>query len=118
MSLSHAVRLVALIYLLCHVGYSTYYSRVYTTNSTCEYSLNKPIGNGVVRLYRNGATSSSYYYGIVQIYINDQWGNICDDYWYDQYEADVICHQLGYTGASNYIRAGLRRLIIMIYYVS
>ena len=65
--------------------------------------------NGVVRLFRNAVTSSSYYYGIVQIWINGQWGNICDDSYYDQYEADVICHQLGYTGASNYSRAGLVR---------
>ena len=67
-------------------------------------------GNGVVRLFHNGLTSSSYYYGIVQVYINGEWGNICDDYDYDQYEADVICHQLGYTGASSYSRAGLMRL--------
>ena len=64
------------------------------------------IGNGVVRLYRNGYTSSSNYYGIVQILYNGQWGNICDDTYYNQYEADVICHQLGYTGASSYSRAG------------
>ena len=70
-----------------------------------------PAGNGVVHLYRNGITSTSYYYGIVQIYINNGWGNICDDSHYNQYEADVICHQLGYTGASSYSRAGLMRLV-------
>ena len=74
-----------------------------------------PSGNGVVRLYRNGVTSSSYYYGIVQIWYNEQWGNICDDTDYNQYEADVICHQLGYTGALSYPRAGLLRLIVIIY---
>ena len=74
-----------------------------------------PAGNGVVRLYRNGVTSSSYYYGIVQIWYNGQWGNICDDYYYDQYEANVICHQLGYTGASSYNRAGSVRLVIYIF---
>ena len=66
-------------------------------------------GNGVVRLFHNGLTSSSYYYGIVQVYINGEWGNICDDDDYDQYEADVICHQLGYIGASSYSRAGIMR---------
>ena len=55
-----------------------------------------------VCLYYNAVASSSYYYGIVQIYINNRWGNICDDSYYSQYEADVICHQLGYTGASNF----------------
>ena len=37
------------------------------------------------------------------------WGNICDDYYYSSTEANVICHQLGYTGASSYSRAGLVR---------
>ena len=66
-------------------------------------------GFGAILLYRNGVTSSSYYYGIVQILYNGQWGNICDDYNYNKNEADVICHQLGYTGASSYSRAGLMR---------
>ena len=73
-----------------------------------------PAGNGVVRLYHNGITSSSYYYGIVQIWYNGQWGNICDDSRYDQYEADVICHQLGYTGASSYSRAEVVRLDMLL----
>ena len=66
-------------------------------------------GNGAIRLYRNGVISSSYFYGIIQIKINGQWGNICDDDDYGQDEANVICHQLGYTGASSYSRAGLER---------
>ena len=49
-----------------------------------------PFGNGIVRLFRDGVTSSSYYYGIVQIRYNGRWGNICDDSYYDQFEADVI----------------------------
>ena len=69
------------------------------------------IGFGTIRLYRNGYTLSFYDDGIVQIYINGQWGNICDDTYYGQYEADVICHQLGYTGASSYSRAGLVKLV-------
>ena len=77
-----------------------------------------PASNGVVRLYRNGVTSSSYYYGIVQIWYNGEWGNICDDNDYDQYEADVICHQLGYTGASSYSRAGLMKYTILFYFLN
>ena len=39
-------------------------------------------------------------------------GSICYDSYYGQYEADVICHQLGHTGASEYSRAGLVKYII------
>ena len=67
------------------------------------------LSNGAMILYRSGYTSSSYYYGIVRIYYNG-WGNICNDYYYSSTEANVICHQLGYTGASSYSRAGLVRL--------
>ena len=69
--------------------------------------------NGAIILYRNGYTSSSYYYGIVRIYYNNGWGNICDDYYYSSIEANVICHQLGYTGASSYSRAGFVRLEVI-----
>ena len=86
---------------------------VFITNKFL-YSIGS-VGNGVVQLYRNGVTSPSFYYGIVQIHINSGWGNICDDSQYNQYEADVICHQLGYTGASSYSRSGSRRYIIIIY---
>ena len=73
------------------------------------YILADVAQNGAITLYRNGYTSSSYYYGIVKVYYNG-WGNICDDYYYSFTEANVICHQLGYTGASSYSRAGLVRL--------
>ena len=67
---------------------------------------------GAIILYRNGYTSSSYYYGIVRVYYDNGWGNICYDSYYSFTEADVICHQLGYTGATSYSRAGLVRLDI------
>ena len=70
--------------------------------------------NSAIILSRNGYASSSYYYGIVRVYYNNGWGNICDDYYYSSTEANVICHQLGYTGASSYSRAGLVRLIIHV----
>ena len=70
--------------------------------------------NGAISLFCNGYTSSSYYYGIVRVYYNNGWGNICDDYYYNSTEANVICHQLGYTGASSYSRAGLMRLKLII----
>ena len=73
--------------------------------------------NGAIILYRNGYTSSSYYYGIVRVYYNNGWGNICDDYYYSSIEANVICHQLGYTGVSSYSRAGIVKLEVIVMHV-
>ena len=59
---------------------------------------------GTVRLVRNGLHDSSYSSGRVQIYLTS-WGHICDDFDFASTEANVICHQQGYTGASSYSRA-------------
>ena len=45
----------------------------------------------------------------MEVRLNREWGNICNDNYYSEYEADVICHQLGYTGASSYDSAGFLR---------
>ena len=37
--------------------------------------------------------------GRVEIYWNNQWSTICDDYW-DNTEASVICKQMGFIGGS------------------
>ena len=96
---------------------NVYINNVFLVNSFSQllkyvnlFYLANSAENGAIILYRNEYTSSSYYYGIVRVYYNNGWGNICDDYHYSSTEANVICHQLGYTGASSYSRAGLMRL--------
>ncbi len=43
-------------------------------------------------------TDISYNEGTVEIFYNNTWGVVCDDYW-GYSEAVVVCHMLGFTGA-------------------
>ena len=61
--------------------------------------------NGPIRLWRNGNSSTEFTSGRVQLVYDSVWGNICWDANFELTEADVICHQLGYTGALDYDRA-------------
>lgn len=42
--------------------------------------------------------SNSYYrsYGRVELCINETWTAVCDEHW-DDLDASVVCHQLGYS---------------------
>ena len=66
------------------------------------------IGVGALRLVRNHfySTIQAYTSGIVEIYYGGVWGNICDDSYFGYNEANVICHQLAFTGVSSYGYAG------------
>ena len=65
-------------------------------------------GVGALRLVRNNyySTIQAYTSGIVEIYYTSIWGNICDDALFTYNEANVICHQLAFTGVSSYGNAG------------
>ena len=51
-----------------------------------------------VRLAPSTSPPSS---GVLEIYISDKWGNVCDEF--DKGAADSACRQMGYTGASSYL---------------
>ncbi len=57
---------------------------------------------GSLILHRDGIDSSSHTAGIAVLYHDGQWGNICALSPISSREADVICHQMTYTGASSW----------------
>ena len=61
--------------------------------------------NGPIRLSRNGVSTPSLSSGRVDVLFGNRWGYICNDDMFGIDEANVICHQLGYTGAMAESRA-------------
>ena len=72
-----------------------------------------PRSSGVIRLVRDGYTSPDYTSGVVQVWWNGQWGNICNDASFGYDEADVVCHQLGWSGASYYTSSQNDRFVVV-----
>ena len=56
---------------------------------------------GDLRLVQGIVADSKFLSGRVEIYIDGQWGTICDDL-FDQIDANVTCKQLGFAGATSY----------------
>ena len=57
---------------------------------------------GSIVLHRIGVDSSFFSSGIVVINRNKKWGNICRLSSFSTREADVICHQMTFSGSSSW----------------
>ena len=62
------------------------------------------VSQGDVRLVQGTFTAPGLSSGRVEIYINGEWGTVCDDLW-GQTESDVVCRQLGFQRASSFGQA-------------
>ena len=73
-----------------------------------------PNSVGAIRLWNSGSISLYNTAGRVQVWwYGGYWGNIGDrnaNFGYD--EADVVCHQLGWSGSSSYSTGQNDRLAI------
>ncbi|XP_019862078.1 PREDICTED: galectin-3-binding protein A-like, partial [Amphimedon queenslandica] len=57
--------------------------------------------NGDVRLNRNGSVSIDNTLGVLEVYINDEWGTVCSD-GFSTGSAAAVCRQLGYLDSQSY----------------
>ena len=85
-------------YQLVVISYSTREDNI-TSFSPKFSTLPSAPTYGSLRLVRGSSSSTTYTSGRLEIYINGQWGTVCDDSW-DSTDSDVACRQLGYSGAA------------------
>ena len=72
-----------------------------------------PNSVGAIRLLNTGSTSLYNTAGLVQVWYDGHWGNVCaTNGRFTYFEADVICHQLGWSGASSQSTGHYDRLVV------
>ena len=66
---------------------------------TLVESIKGPVNctDGNIRLFNNKSDGE----GILHVCANNAWGTVCYNY-FDTRDANVVCHQLGYSAYSKY----------------
>lgn len=68
-------------------------------NISLQTNTDEPYGT--LRLVRRSITDSTFTSGRLEIFINGEWGTICDDS-FDRVDADVACQELGFSTSVSY----------------
>lgn len=71
-----------------------------TTTENVFFIFLNVIGSSSSTVRLSGGNESA---GRVEVFLNGQWGTVCDDYW-DIQDATIVCRQIGFPGAVEALR--------------
>ena len=94
--------IVFFIWILYNTNIRYVYNYIHKNNVIIYSNIGQ--SNGELRLAIDGLAVRGITAGRLQIYLNGQWGNICNG-GFGIEEANVACHQLGYDRALSYSSA-------------